>query len=162
QRGEAQIKHLLAFARNQRLDPRSLDVVAFIFGVEQQLRQTLGPEIALAISADEGLAPAHVDATQFELAILNLTLNARDAMLAGGTMRIGVENRRRDQQAPADLTSGSYVVVSISDSGSGMDNATLARAFEPFFTTKEIGGGSGLGLPMVHGFAVQSGGAALV
>jgi len=159
QRGAASIQRLLAFARKQRLDPRSLDLAGLVTGIEELLRRTLGPEIGLVISADPELAPAHVDANQVELAILNLTINARDAMPEGGTMGIAIENRRADRGSVAELASGSYVVVSISDDGTGMDEATIAQAFDPFFTTKEIGSGSGLGLSMVQGFALQSGGA---
>jgi signal transduction histidine kinase len=157
ERGVALIQRLLAFARKQSLDPRSLDLGGLVSGIEELLRRTLGPEIRLVISADPDLAPAHVDANQVELAILNLTINARDAMPEGGTMRIALANRRSDRNSPTELAPGDYVVVSIGDDGTGMDEATLAQAFDPFFTTKEIGGGSGLGLPMVHGFAVQSG-----
>jgi signal transduction histidine kinase len=127
--------------------------------VEELLRRTLGGQIRLAIARAPDVAPASVDANQLELAILNLTINARDAMPAGGTLRIGLENRRADRRSPHQLASGDYVVVSISDTGTGMDEATLTRAFDPFFTTKEIGSGSGLGLPMVQGFAAQSGSA---
>jgi CheY-like chemotaxis protein len=157
-RGVALIQSLLAFARKQRLDPRSLDLGGLVTGIEELLRRTLGPAVRLVITADPDLAPAHVDANQVELAILNLTINARDAMPEGGTMRIALDNRHANGQSPPELTSGDYVVVSISDDGTGMDEATLAQVFEPFFTTKEAGSGSGLGLSMVHGFAGQSGG----
>src|SRR5207249_4157522 len=97
---------------------------------------------------------------QLELAIVNLALNARDAMSGGGTLQITCESWRAPAgRAPADLAAGNYVIVSVSDTGVGMTEATLARAFEPFFTTKEAGRGSGLGLSMVQGFAAQSGGA---
>jgi signal transduction histidine kinase len=118
----------------------------------------LGDRVSLTITAETGLAPARVDANQLELAILNLTINARDAMPAGGSLHIRLQNRRMNPESPPELAPGEYVVLSISDTGTGMDEATLARAFEPFFTTKEIGSGSGLGLPMVQGFAAQSGG----
>jgi signal transduction histidine kinase len=97
-----------------------------------------------------------------ELAILNLAINARDAMPGGGTLRIGLHNRGLDSTPPAELAPGGYILVTISDTGTGMDEATLAQAFDPFFTTKEVGSGSGLGLPMVQGFALQSGGAVQV
>ena len=108
------------------------------------------------------MAPALIDANQLELAILNLAINARDALPEGGTVRIDVNNRRVDRQTMPELTPGNYVVVSISDDGTGMDDTTLAKAFDPFFTTKEAGSGTGLGLPMVHGFATQSGGTARI
>jgi signal transduction histidine kinase len=154
----ALIERLLAFARKQRLDPRSVDVNRLIGGIEDLLQRTLGERILLVITAEAGLAPARVDANQLELAILNLTINARDAMPDGGNLRICLQNRFSNYGRPSDLSPGKYVVVSISDTGTGMDEATLAQAFEPFFTTKEIGSGSGLGLPMVQGFAAQSGG----
>jgi signal transduction histidine kinase len=162
ERGVALIQRLLAFARKQPLDPRSIDVGALVSGMEEFLRRTLGPEIRLVTAIDPDLAPALIDANQLELAILNLSINARDALSEGGTVRIDVNNRRVDRQAMPELTPGNYVVVSISDDGTGMDDTTLAKAFDPFFTTKEAGSGTGLGLPMVQGFAAQSGGTARI
>jgi signal transduction histidine kinase len=159
ERGVSLIQRLLAFARKQRLDPRSVDLCRLVANIEELLQRTLGGRIRLAIARAADVAPASVDANQLELAILNLTINARDAMPAGGSLRIGLENRRADRRSPHQLAPGDYVVISISDTGTGMDEATLTRAFDPFFTTKEIGSGSGLGLPMVQGFAAQSGGA---
>ena len=158
ERGGALIQRLLAFARKQRLDPQSVDLGRLVGDIEDLLRRTLGDWVSLTITAETGLSPARVDANQLELAILNLTINARDAMPTGGSLRICLQNRRSNHEAPPELAPGEYVVLSISDTGTGMDEATLARAFEPFFTTKEIGSGSGLGLPMVQGFAAQSGG----
>jgi len=159
ERGGALIQRLLAFARKQQLDARSVDLNRLVVGIEDLLRRTLGARVGLAINAEADLAPARVDANQLELAILNLTINARDAMPEGGVLHISLRNRRANHGAPPELSPGEYIVVSISDTGTGMDEVTLARAFEPFFTTKEIGSGSGLGLPMVQGFAAQSGGA---
>ena len=159
ERGVALIQRLLAFARKQRLDPRSVDLRALLAGIEELLQRTVGPSIRVEIAADGDLAPAHVDANQIELAILNLAINARDAMPAGGTLRVAAHNRRTDRGSPTELTPADYILVSVSDTGTGMDEATLAQAFDPFFTTKEVGSGSGLGLPMVQGFAAQSGGA---
>jgi len=159
ERGVALIQRLLAFARKQRLDARSVDLGALVGGIEELLQRTVGPAINLEISTDADLAPAHVDANQVELAILNLAINARDAMPVGGTLRISLCNQRTDRSSPTELTPGNYVIVAISDTGTGMDEATLAQVFDPFFTTKEVGSGSGLGLPMVQGFAGQSGGA---
>ena len=159
ERGVALIQRLLAFARKQHLDPQSVDLGALVAGIEEVLQRTVGPAIRLEIATDAKLAPALVDANQVELAILNLAINARDAMPVGGTLRILLYNRRADHSSSPALTPGDYVLVSISDSGTGMDEATLAQAFDPFFTTKEVGSGSGLGLPMVQGFAGQSGGA---
>ena len=159
ERGATLIERLLAFARKQRLDPRSVDVNHLVIGIEDLLRRTLGNRIRIAINAEADLAPARVDANQLELAILNLAINARDAMPDGGLLHIDLRNHVRDRNSPPELALGEYVVVSISDTGTGMDEATLAHALEPFFTTKEIGSGSGLGLSMVHGFAAQSRGA---
>lgn len=159
ERGVALVQRLLAFAREQRVDPKSTDIGALIAGIEDLLRRTLGPSIQFSTATEPDLAPAWVDANLLELAILNLTINARDAMPGGGTLRIKLGNRYADDGSPRELSPGRYIVVSISDTGTGMDEVTLARAFDPFFTTKEIGSGSGLGLPMVHRFAVQSGGA---
>jgi signal transduction histidine kinase len=159
ERGAALTGHLLAFARRQHLEPKPVDVPAVIGGVEKILRQTIGPEIRLEICAAANLHRAWVDSNQLELAILNLALNARDAMRGGGTLRIDAENRRgKAGNRPSDALPGDYVIVSVLDTGAGMTEETLARAFEPFFTTKEPGRGSGLGLSLVHGFAAQSGG----
>ena len=159
ERGAMLTRHLLAFARRQHLDPRPTIVSAVVDGVEEILKQTIGADIRLVIRAEPDLHLAWVDPNQLELAILNLALNARDAMPTGGTLRIGAKNRRAEVGgAPPDLAAGDYVVLSVSDTGSGMNEETLARAFEPFFTTKEVGRGSGLGLSIVHGFAAQSGG----
>ena len=158
-RGATLTQRLLAFARKQRLDPRSIDVAALAGGMEDMLRRTLGPSIHLVITREAGLWPALVDANQLELAVLNLAINGRDAMQAAGELRIDLRNGRPGNDAPRELRSGEYVVLSMVDSGSGMDEATLSRAVEPFFTTKGVGVGSGLGLAMVHGFAAQSGGA---
>jgi signal transduction histidine kinase/ActR/RegA family two-component response regulator len=159
ERGATLTRHLLAFARRQHLDPRAVDVSAVVIGAEKLLHQTIGPEIRLVMHSEPNLPPAWVDPNQLELAILNLALNARDAMPAGGTLRIAARSRRAEPgNMPADLPSGDYVVLSVSDTGIGMEEDVLARAFEPFFTTKEAGRGSGLGLSIVHGFAAQSGG----
>jgi signal transduction histidine kinase len=158
ERGGTLIQRLLAFARKQHLEPQPVDVRHLLTGIEELLRRTLGDRTHLTIVRDAALGPARVDANQLELAILNLTINARDAMPGGGTLRIDLRNRRASQNSSPELPRGDYVVISIADTGAGMDEATLARAFEPFFTTKEIGSGSGLGLSMVQGFAAQSGG----
>jgi len=158
-RGAALTRHLLAFARRQHLEPRPVDIAAVVDGVEKMLRQTIGPDIRLVIQVGFDLPPAWVDPNQLELAILNLALNARDAMPVGGTLRIAARSARTETGvSPADLSPGNYLIVSVSDNGTGMNGETLARAFEPFFTTKEAGRGSGLGLSIVHGFAAQSGG----
>ena len=159
ERGATLIQDLLTFACRKPLNPSVVDVSAFTNGVEKILKQTMGPSIHLVIDATTDVHPAWVDQSQLELAILNLALNARDAMPDGGTLQIACENRRADAgNAPGDLAAGDYVTVSVSDTGTGMSETTLAQAFEPFFTTKEAGRGSGMGLSMVQGFVAQSGG----
>jgi signal transduction histidine kinase/CheY-like chemotaxis protein len=158
-RGATLTRHLLAFGRRQRLEPKVVNVAAVIRGVADVLSQTIGPGIRLVTEAKCDLDSAWADPDQLELAILNLALNARDAMPDGGTLVIKAENQRAQSSgARWVLACGDYVVVSVSDTGTGMDAETLRRAFEPFFTTKEVGRGSGLGLSIVHGFAAQSGG----
>ena len=159
ERGGALVQRLLAFGRRQLLDPKSIDLSRLLAGIEELLRQTLGSGVRLVVSSEPGLPPARVDANQLELAILNLTINARDAMPEGGSLHIALRTGQPGDGAVPELSPGEYVIVSIADTGSGMDAETLARAFEPFFTTKGLGAGSGLGLPMVQGFVAQSGGA---
>jgi signal transduction histidine kinase/CheY-like chemotaxis protein len=159
ERGATLTQRLLAFARRQHLEPRPVDVPATVGEVEKLLKQTIGPAIRLIVQSEPGICPANVDPDQLAVAILNLALNARDAMPAGGTLHISSARRWVEPGAMPQLAPGEYVVVSVSDTGMGMNEETAARAFEPFFTTKEVGRGSGLGLPMVQGFAAQSGGA---
>ena len=160
ERGAALVRDLLAFARRQPLKPKQVNVPAVVDDALKILKQTIGPEIRLLTRAEPGLRPAWVDPNQLELAILNLALNARDAMPNGGRLQICCENRSVEaDNAPIDLPMGDFVVVTVSDTGTGMSEATLALVFEPFFTTKEPGRGSGLGLSMVQGFTGQSGGA---
>jgi CheY-like chemotaxis protein len=149
-RGATLTRHLLAFARRQHLEPRPVDVAAVVESVARMLRRTIGTDIRLVVHAESDLPPAWIDPNQLELAILNLALNARDAMPDGGILRI--------KAGLPDPVFADSVVISVSDTGTGMNAETLARAFEPFFTTKETGRGSGLGLSIVHGFAAQSGG----
>ena len=159
ERGTALTRHLLAFGRRQQLESRPVEIPGLIEGAVKILKQAIGPEIRLMIRSQPGLRPAQADHNQLELAILNLALNARDAMSDGGTLRIEAKNRRGDGDwLPPELPPRDYVVVSVSDTGSGMSREILQRAFEPFFTTKEAGRGSGLGLSIVQGFAAQSGG----
>ena len=159
ERGAALTRHLLAFARRQHLEPRPVDIPGVLSSAEKLLAQTIGPEIELVIRTELDLHPAWIDPNQLELAILNLALNARDAMPGGGVLQINAENRQGDAgDLPAELHPDDYVVISVTDTGIGMNEETLQRAFEPFYTTKEAGRGSGLGLSIVHGFAAQSGG----
>jgi len=147
---------MLAFARRQDLKTSSADLATLLHGMEDLLDRTLGPQIALAFDLPDDLPPAKVDANQIELAILNLAINARDAMPEGGTIRIKVD--RAAPAAEGRLRDAEYLRLHLSDTGSGMDEATLKRAIEPFFSTKQVGKGTGLGLSMVHGLAVQLGG----
>jgi PAS domain S-box-containing protein len=158
-RGAELTTKLLAFARRQRLTPSAVDVGALLRDLQLMLKATLGEAIELEIDCPASLPPAHVDSTQLDAALVNLALNARDAMPRGGRIAIQVRERRVfADEASADLPAGHYVRLSVSDTGRGMTPETLARAMEPFFTTKGSGHGTGLGLSMVYGFAKQSGG----
>ena len=159
-RAAALTHRLLAFSRRQPLDPRPVDVVRLIAGMEELVRGTLGPGIAVEIDADPASWPIQVDANQLENALLNLCINARDAMPAGGTVTITTENLWLDAAAAAerDLPEGAYLSLCVTDTGTGMSADVIARAFDPFFTTKPLGQGTGLGLSMIYGFVRQSGG----
>jgi signal transduction histidine kinase len=167
ERGAALTQRLLAFARRQELKPETVDVLNLVSGMEDLLCRALGPAVMLGKHLPAGLPPVRVDANQLELAILNLAVNARDAMPLGGSLSIlGSEQLitlgNGDGAAPRELPPAPYVRIEVVDTGLGMDEATLARATEPFFTTKGPGKGTGLGLSMVQGLAVQSGGAMTV
>ncbi len=159
ERGANLTSRLLAFARRQELRPESVDVARLVNGMGDMLQRSVGPTIEVAADFREGLAAIRVDPNQFELAILNLAVNARDAMESGGRLDISARNVTVHAGDSADLAPGEYVCVAVTDTGTGMDESTLRRATEPFFTTKEMGKGTGLGLAMVHGLAAQSGGA---
>ena len=157
ERARTLVQRLLAFARRQPLQPDAVDLVALTRDMSSLLSTTLGPQVRLVIETQEGLPPAMADRNQLEMALLNLAVNARDAMPAGGLVRIAVSQAHRVD--PHDrLAPGAYVCLTVADTGTGMDAATLGRAVEPFFSTKGLGGGSGLGLSMVHGLANQLGG----
>jgi CheY-like chemotaxis protein len=130
-----------------------------IHGMTNMLRSSLGPMIEIAVEFEDGLPPIHTDANQLELALLNIALNARDAMPDGGRLQITVRRENVKARGVRGLNAGEYVRISLTDTGGGMDEATLRRASEPFFTTKELGKGTGLGLSMAYGLAVQSEGA---
>ena len=155
-------QRLLAFARRQPLDPRPVEANRLIGGMEELLRRTLGPSIDLELDLADGLWPILCDPNQLENAILNLAINARDAMPDGGRLSIETANIRLDTADAAalggEVRAGEHVEIRIADSGVGMDAETRTRAFEPFFTTKPIGQGTGLGLSMLYGFVTQSGG----
>jgi len=160
-RGAELTQRLLAYSRQQPLRPRPTDMAGLTGSMKELLRRTLGATIEVEIRAGDDLAPANVDPGQVENALLNLALNARDAMPGGGKLTIECANARLDETSVADnpeAAAGDYVVLSVSDEGTGMSADVRARVFEPFFTTKEVGKGSGLGLSMVYGFARQSGG----
>jgi len=160
ERGARLTSQLLAFSRVQRLEVRPTYVAPLIEEMRPLLRNVLGPGIEKKFDLDPRLTPVLADPTQLEVAVLNLAINARDAMPDGGTLT--VTSRRRRITDDPDLAPGTYVELAISDTGSGMEQDVVARAFEPFFTTKEVGKGTGLGLSMVYGMARQSGGAARV
>jgi signal transduction histidine kinase/CheY-like chemotaxis protein len=159
ERGAALTQRLLAFARQQDLHPAAVDAAQLICGMIEMLRRSIGPLIEIETAFAENLWTAHVDANQLELALLNLVVNARDAMPDGGRLTLGARNETIAARAEGTLAAGDYVCLTVADTGAGMDDATLARATEPFFTTKGAGKGTGLGLSMVHGLAAQSGGA---
>ena len=150
---------LLAFARRQPLDPKAVDVNQLINGMEDLLDRSLGEKIKLVVHLEPGLGAALTDAHQLENAILNLAINARDAMPRGGTLTIATETaiiKSREQYGRETIDAGDYTVVRVSDTGMGMSPDMLSRVFEPFFTTKPLGQGTGLGLSMIYGFAKQS------
>ncbi|MBB3452643.1 signal transduction histidine kinase [Rhizobium sp. BK313] len=157
ERGAALTQRLLAFSRRQELKPEAVDFVKLFDNIQDLLSRALGPGIDVKKQIPLRIPPLLVDSNQLELALLNLFVNARDAMPDGGTITVSaLEN---DVSRPTSLMAGRYVRISVSDNGEGMDEATASRATEPFFTTKGLGKGTGLGLSMVHGLAAQSGGA---
>lgn len=161
-RGSELTAHLLAFARRQPLNPRPSDLGAIVSSMHPMLTRTLGEQVSISLALQPDVWPVMVDSSLFEGVILNLVLNARDAMPTGGQLSIRMVNislQPLDTNAFDEITPGDYVSITVSDSGVGMSREALARVFDPFFTTKEVGKGSGLGLSMVHGFVKQSGGA---
>jgi PAS domain S-box-containing protein len=162
QRGVTLTQRMLAFARRQALNPESLEVGGLVRSLGELMERSLGPSVALAFDFPPGPALAHADANQLELALLNLVTNARDAMPAGGRIVVGARSEQVADGGDGGLPAGRYVRLWVTDSGEGMDEATLARCVEPFFTTKDVGRGTGLGLSMVHGMAQQSGGRLVV
>ncbi len=150
------VQRLLAFARRQDLQSRPVDIPLLLDGMHDMLSRSLGPTIEVSITSDPGLPAARVDPNQLELAILNLAVNARDAMPDGGPLAIHVSESSVDEAGP--LKAGRYVRVAVTDRGVGMSDSTRSRSVEPFFSTKGVGKGTGLGLSMVHGLAAQLGG----
>jgi signal transduction histidine kinase len=159
ERGAKLTSQLLAFSRRQRLQPKPFDVNKSLENMHDLLQSTIGGGITINTQLRPGIWPALADPTQIELVVLNLAINARDAMANEGTITIETSNAKvASPESPEEPAPGDYVVIGVSDTGSGMSKEVLAKAFEPFFTTKEIGKGSGLGLSQVLGFAKQSGG----
>ncbi|WP_458094779.1 PAS domain S-box protein [Roseomonas sp. WA12] len=159
-RAAALTHRLLAFARRQTLDPKPTDVNRLIHGMEELIRRTVGPAIAVEVVGSAGAWTVLVDPNQLESALLNLCINARDAMPTGGRITIETANKWLDERAAGerDLPPGQFLSLCVSDTGTGMAPEVAARAFDPFFTTKPIGQGTGLGLSMIYGFVRQSGG----
>ena len=164
ERGAKLTSQLLAFSRRQRLRPETIQVDRLLTNAEDFLRRAVGEAITVTIDADPALWHARIDPTQFESAVLNLAVNARDAMPAGGRLTVVMQNAvvAETDSGRLDLAAGDYVLVRVSDTGCGMPTDVRQRCFEPFYTTKDIGKGTGLGLSQVYGFARQSGGTATV
>jgi signal transduction histidine kinase/CheY-like chemotaxis protein len=154
-RGSGLTHQLLAFSRRRAVNPEAVDLAAQLRGMRELLSRSLRGDIEVEIDLDDALWPVEIDAGEFELAMLNLCVNARDAMPGGGTITIAARNV---ESTDRDVGRADHVRLSVSDVGCGMPPDVLARALEPFFTTKDVGKGSGLGLPQVYGFAQQSGG----
>jgi PAS domain S-box-containing protein len=159
-RAAALTHRLLAFSRRQTLDPRSIDINRLVLDMEVLVRRTVGPHIHIEIVGAGGLWPTLIDQNQLENALLNLCINARDAMPDGGRMTIETANKWLDERAAQerDLPPGQYVSLCVTDTGTGMTPEVMQRACDPFFTTKPLGEGTGLGLSMIYGFVRQSGG----
>jgi two-component system, cell cycle sensor histidine kinase and response regulator CckA len=165
ERGAKLTSRLLAFSRQQPLDPKAIDINLLISNVDGLIRRAIGAQLEIKTVLGANLWHVFVDRSQLENALLNLAINARDAMPNGGRLTIETSNIRMDDTAVAehaDFAPGDYLLVTVSDTGTGMDNDTLAHVFEPFFTTKDVGKGSGLGLSMVYGFVKQSRGHILI
>jgi len=158
QRGAALTQRMLAFARRQELSLAPVEIPELVRGMADLLQHSLGPTVAIETRFPLSISPVMADANQLELAILNLAMNARDAMPEGGPLCISAEDRTIGEGDVPGLAPGRYVCLAVRDEGEGMDETTLSRATEPFFTTKGVGKGTGLGLSMVHGLAEQSGG----
>ena len=159
ERGALLTRQLLTFSRRQALRPEARDVNAMIYGMEAMLRRAVGETIEFELNLVPGISLCDVDASEFDAAMLNLVVNARDAMPHGGRLRIRTRERViEDPAALGEARPGRFVCVSVEDTGEGMSQEVQARALEPFFTTKEVGKGSGLGLSQVYGFVAQTGG----
>jgi signal transduction histidine kinase/CheY-like chemotaxis protein len=162
ERAKTLVQRLLAFARRQPLQPGAVDISALVGGMADLIGSTSGPQIKLSIDIPPGLPCARSDPNQLEMALLNLSVNARDAMPDGGKLTISGSVEQVGEGHRTALAPGQYLRLSVSDTGVGMDEVTLAKAVEPFFSTKGVGKGTGLGLSMVHGLASQLGGGLLI
>jgi signal transduction histidine kinase len=158
-RGATLTQRLLAFARKQELKAQATDVQTLVEDMRGLIERSVGPMVRVQLVAEGAMPAVDVDPNQLEMALLNLAVNARDAMVSGGELTIRLHVQNVDEEAQLGIRSGRYVVLSVQDTGVGMDPETLAKAVEPFFSTKEVGKGTGLGLSMVFGLAQQSGGA---
>ena len=161
-RGSGLTEQLLAFSRRQEIHPEIVSIDRLLRGITMLCQKTVGEGIEISVNAEKNLWAARVDQGQFEAALLNLAANARDAMDWSGRLTITAQNVTTRHGTGSDLPAGHHVLISVSDTGCGMDADVLAHAFEPFFTTKEVGRGTGLGLSQVYGFATQCGGTALI
>jgi PAS domain S-box-containing protein len=159
ERAKLLVQRLLAFARRQPLKPVAVDMRELIGNMAELLASTCGPNVRVSVHVDDHIEPALADPNQIEMAILNLSVNARDAMPDGGRLTLSATTERVEDSGSAGLPAGRYIRISVTDTGAGMDEETQRRAIEPFFSTKGIGRGTGLGLSMVHGLASQLGGA---
>lgn len=162
ERAKTLVQRLLAFARRQPLQPTAVDISRVVQGMDALLNSTLGPTIDVRLDLSVDLPPAKADPNQLEMALLNLAVNARDAMPEGGELTITARRESVRKPHPSGVKPGHYVLLCVSDNGLGMDDATLKRAAEPFFSTKGVGKGTGLGLSMVHGLAAQLGGGLVI
>jgi signal transduction histidine kinase len=162
QQGAALVRRMLAFSRRQKLAPQIVDVNSSVRSMSDLIRRTLGEHVRLECTLESALWQTRVDTNQLESALLNLCVNARDAMPQGGTLAIVTRNFTQSAGPQLDAPLGEYVVLSVSDTGEGMAPEIVAHAFEPLYTTKPEGKGSGLGLSQVHAFAKQSGGSVAI
>jgi CheY-like chemotaxis protein len=159
EQGTELVRRLLAFARRQKLEPRAIEMASLRQSVSDLLTHTLGGLVEIEWRVQDDVWRGFADQAQLELALVNLIINARDAMPNGGTVTIAAENRKVRENEEEGLTAGDYVRIAVEDTGTGIAAADLEKVMEPFFTTKAVGKGSGLGLSMVYGFAKQSNGA---
>jgi PAS domain S-box-containing protein len=159
ERAAVLVQRLLTFARRQNLEARAIDAGELIRGMRDLIQRSIGPHVQVEVAIEENVPACRIDPNQLELAVLNLAVNASDAMPGGGFLKIEVSQRVIQDNEVDGLKGGAYIRLAVSDTGTGMDQATINRSVEPFFTTKGLGKGTGLGLSMVHGLAAQSGGA---